>query len=363
MSTYLHLNIKARNEDVALNVIRDLLEVLRGKLYLGCCGSYIVEKDSEDFTRLIFFEPFYEYKEFEKEKLLKVRAHAEIPYNLLEFKNNKISVFEKIKDYIFKKVDIEIMDSHEIKTFENVKVTLSEKVYNWIALDYHSIQYILDEYQSENKCIQINFDPFERESFPILKKIVQNLIKKYDIHIFEKTHEFEDWCKINFLEILLDKEKNILYSKGKLYILNARNLEQFKGILKHFNKHSSFLIKFSRPSEKTYKEIIDIEKISDIKFDDLLKFVIDSKEVDATSLALVSLDLEKININNPEDLECHISYHPTDYFQVGVYKKTNTPADEYVFYIYESKNNEVSKGSDVLTEAIKRVSVNMIKVE
>ncbi len=262
------VSINTRNEKEVFEVIKDMMKALDSKLYISI-AEYSNTHLLKEKDKLIFLtKPFGADKKLndfiEKNKLPKVEFDLEIPMDLIYLKtetkkaNDKtykittIKIDDKIQDMVFKSIKLKIQGKQE--TIKNTKVDISKIGYLRLRIGNLKLSNTLGSMYSPFKgnSIDIENDAYDSEYFPSYKKVLDMVSDKFKVKVLGgdggSTRQFEEWCKLNFLDYIINSDKytDFTYFKCIVYLLDCKDLQDFKVFLKDLEKIGISLVKDSR---------------------------------------------------------------------------------------------------------------------
>lgn len=335
--------IVVRNEVEAIEVIKDMVASLGGRLLLNAGGYIYSEKKADDGTILLKLVNSYDREGRHNEDMVRyieekappfAAVTVDIPIELLCLRNNRIDINERLNDVVFERVELSNLN----RIMENVRLDISDMYNMSIKINSIEIRYDIESHEGLSKqgTIFIRENCHERKYFPHFKKLMNDLSGKYRI-IMKKDGggsllPFDEWCKLNFLDFIMKRDRYTDYDitvKGKMYVSSIEDLKEFIVFLQGLRDIGIRLIWFREYKMNNYSRTeLDPADVQDISSNGEISAIINNENVCLADIALIP---EKPYISDESD---DYQYEFRKCFQIGAYMFEK---NRYRYYIYKQE--------------------------
>jgi hypothetical protein len=382
------VRISIRNEDEAIDVIKELMKSTGEKLVIEVDGwptTYLLQEKIENgITTLVISKIPSTTSPADMPDVPYIRFDLEVPMDLIRVENGYLILDEKINDTVFEKIhafieDVEDPRKREERTFTNVKIDFSNLgllnlLINDIGLFFYrkDSHFAYDENLKTKGAIEFFNSDLEWSAFPAYKKILTDLSKKYKIKVLTedagRIEHLDEWCKYNFLDFLLQRdrftdEKTPLV--GTIYIYSS-NQEEFKEVLSQLEKINFSVVQSYWHDKRKEVKKINPKDLPNFKVFDPFKFVMfkpwkhvnvvkEDEGINQFQLAIVpsEIDLSELKEGKREQKF-------SNYLQIGLGPLPGSQIP--VFYIYQEERHFPGEDYTKLEELLRKTATKVITV-
>jgi hypothetical protein len=375
------VNIGIRNEEEAIEVIKDLIKSTGEKFVIEFSGwgdTYILqEKIDNGITTLVIGKVPTTTAYSDMPKAVYLRFDLEVPTDLIRTENGYLVLDRGINDCVFEKIQTFVEDAtvrkSEEKNFTNVKIDFSNLNTLYLSIGHMGLffyrkgsNFVNNENLNTKHAVELSNNDLKWNAFPAYKKILTDLSKIYKIRIHTEGGEIghlDEWCKYNFLDFLLQRDRftgEKTPSVGTIYVY-SEDQEEFKEVLKQLENFN-----FSVFGGGTK---INPQDMTDFRVSDPLKFIgpfrgpgklEEGVKINGQGVSLFGLDIMPSNIDLSKYTDWREKEKFSKYLKIGFspLPETQTP----VLYIYQEDRYAPKEDYTKVIQLFERTSKKVIKV-